>query len=328
VKYLPAILLLLLLPLSLLVGSVSLSPLEVWQGLTGTGDEMAHFIVCASRLPASLTAILAGAALAVSGLVMQTLFANPLADPSLLGVNSGSSLGVALALLVLGSTVSVGNSQLAGTLLLIVAAFIGACAVIFLLTLCSRFLRGTLALLVAGVMFSFLINSLISLLSFYATAEGVRSYVIWGMGDFNGVPLSRLPVLALTTLPPLLLLFFYVRQLNALLLGADYARNLGVSVRRSRTHLLLLSGLLTAGVTAFCGPISFIGLAIPHIARLLLRSANHRHLLPACIFLGADIALLALILCHLPQSRGTLPLAAVTPLLGTPVVLYILLRRK
>lgn len=328
-RLLPALLLLLLLcPLALLTGTVALSPAEVWQGLTdGAAHSTAHFIVVEVRLPQVLTALLAGAALAGSGLVMQTLFANPLADPSLLGVNSGASLGAALVLLAFGGSLGSFVAGWGGVVLTVAAAFAGACGVIALLLLCSHFLRGNLALLVCGVMLSFLLSAVISLLSFYATAEGVRSFLLWGMGDFSGVPLDRLPLFALLTLPPLAALFLLARPLNALLLGTDYAANLGIGVKRVRTWLLLLAGLLTAAVTALCGPIAFIGLAVPHAARLLLRTADHRRLLPATLLLGADVALLALILTHLPGERGVLPLAALTPLIGVPVVLYILLRR-
>lgn len=324
----PLLLLCLLFPLALLVGSVSLPLGEVWGALFGEASETARFIVRESRLPQAVTAVLAGAALALSGLVMQTLFANPLADPSLLGVNSGASLGAAVALLAFGGSWSLGTAAVSGVLLTVAAAFCGACTVIALLLVCSRWLRGNLALLVAGVMLSFVISALISLLSFYATADGVRSFVVWGLGDFSGVPLSRLPLFAALVLVPAALLLFSARPLNALLLGADYAANLGVRVRPARTWLLLLTGLLTASVTALCGPIAFVGLAVPHIARLLLRTADHRRLLPATLLLGADVALLSLLLSHIPGERGTLPLAAITPLMGAPVVLYILLRRR
>lgn len=327
-KHLPLILLVILLPLSLLTGSVWLSPGEVWQALTGQAghDSAAWFVVWQSRLPATLTAILSGSALALAGLVMQTLFANPLADPSLLGVNSGASLGAAIALLVLGGGVA--SFGLAGVALTIAASFVGACAVIALLAGMSRLLSGTLALLVAGVMLNFAIGSAITLLSFFATEAGVHSFVIWGMGDFGGLSIDRLPLYATLTLVPAVALWFFGRPLNALLLGTDYAANLGIAVRPTRTRLLLLTGLLTATVTAACGPIGFIGLAVPHIARLILHTADHRRLLPATWLLGADVALLALVLSHLPGERGTLPLAAITPLVGVPVVLSILLRRR
>lgn len=314
--------------LSLLVGSVRLSVADVWQVLMGGGDEMARFVVLESRLPQLLTALLAGAALSVSGLVMQTLFANPLADPALLGVNSGASLGAALALLLLGGSWSVGQVALAGMVLTIAAAFVGACAVIALLTLCSHYLRGNLALLVVGVMLSFILSAIISLLCFYASADGVRGFVLWGMGDFSSVPFERLPFMAVLVVLPILSVMACSRSLNALLLGNDYAANLGIRVQRVRTILLVLTGLLTAIVTALCGPISFVGLAVPHMARLVCRTANHRQLVPQTVLMGAGVAVFSLVLCHLPGERGVLPLAAITPFVGVPVVAYILIRRR
>lgn len=322
-------LLLLLCFLSLMVGSVSLSLQEVVDALLGGGDDMARFVVIESRLPQMITAVLAGIALSVSGLVMQTLFANPLADPALLGVNSGASLGVALAMLLLGGSWAVGNTIVSGLGLTILFAFMGACAVIALLLVCSHYLRGNLALLVVGVMLSFVLSAVISLLSFYASADGVRDFVVWGMGDFSSVVLTRLPFMAIMILLPSLGIWACSsRSLNALLLGSDYAANLGIRVQRVRTLLLLLIGLLTATVTALCGPISFIGLAVPHMARLFVRSANHQRLIPQTIILGAIVAVLSLILSRLPGERGVLPLAAITPFIGVPMVVYILMRRR
>lgn len=323
---------LLLLPvlclLTLLVGSVHISPAEVWAALMGSSDETVRYIVTESRLPQMCTALLAGAALGVSGLVMQTLFSNPLADPSLLGVNSGASLGAAIALLAFGGSFALGGAALSGVLFTVGAAFVGACAVIALIALCSRWLTSNLSLLVAGVMLSFIISSVISLLSFYATSEGVRSFVVWGLGDFSGVSSSRLWLMSILVIVPVWGVRLCATSMNALLLGADYATNLGVNVKRVRTLLLILTGLLTAVVTALCGPISFIGLAVPHVSRMLLRTADHRKLLPAVFVMGADVALLSLILSHLPSEAGTLPIAAITPLLGAPVVLYILVKRR
>lgn len=321
---------LLLLLSALLTGSVGLGIGELWDALLAgpKAGSTAGYIFWQSRLPQALTAVLSGAALAAGGLVMQTLFRNPLADPSLLGVNSGASLGAAVALLAAGGSLTLGGATLGGVVLTVMAAFVGAALVIALLVGCSSYLRTTLSLLVAGVMLSFLLSAVISLLSFYATADGVRSYVIWGLGDFSGVPLRLLPLFALLVAVPTAGLLLRSRALNALLLGADYAANLGVRPQRNRTVALLLVGLLTAAVTALCGPISFIGLAVPHLARLLLRTADHRRLLPATLLLGADVALLSLLLSHLPGARGTLPLAAITPLLGAPMVIYILIRRR
>lgn len=320
-------LLALLCVLALLTGSVPLSLADVVQVFMGGGDEMARFVVLESRLPQLITALLAGAALSVSGLVMQTLFANPLADPALLGVNSGASLGAALALLLLGGSWTMGDTALAGVALTIVAAFVGACGVIALLTMCSHYLRGNLVLLVVGVMLNFVLSAVISLLCFYASADGVRGFIVWGMGDFASVPLQRLPLMAVLVLLPTMLVLVCNRSLNALLLGTDYAANLGISVQRVRTWLLVLTGLLTATTTALCGPISFIGLAVPHLARMVCRTANHGQLVPHTWVLGAGVAVLSLILSHLPGERGVLPLAAITPFMGAPVVIYILLRR-
>ncbi len=325
----PLLLFVLLVPLCLLVGSVSLPVGEVWNVVAGNADEAstAYFVVLESRLPQLVTALLSGTALALSGLVMQTLFGNPLADPSLLGVNSGASLGAAVALLGLGGSLGMGMVSVGGTLLTVAAAFVGACAVIAVLSVASSVLRGTLALLVTGVMLSFAVSAVIALLSFYATADGVRSFMVWGLGDFSGPTRTMLPLYAVLIAVPAAALLFMYRSLNALLLGNDYATNLGINVRRTRTWLLLLTGALTATVTAVCGPVSFIGLAVPHMARLLLRTADHRRLLPATALMGADVAMLALVLSHLPGERGTIPLAAITPLLGVPVVMYILLKR-
>lgn len=313
---------------ALFKGSVPLPAYDVMDTLMGGGCEIFRYIVVETRLPSALTAVLSGAALAVCGLVMQTLFSNPLADPSLLGVNSGASLGAALVLLLMGGSWAVDMMGMSGMLLTIVAAFLGASTVIALLLALSRMLRGRSSLLVAGVMLSFLVSAVISLLSFYASADGVRSFVVWGMGSFDAVDLERLPLFAAFVLLPCFLLYPLSLSLNALLLGEDYAANLGVNIRRTRTLLLLLTGILTATVTAMCGPVSFIGLAVPHIARLVCRSADHRRLLPATMVIGADIALMALILSRLPGDRGVLPLSVITPFVGVPVVLYILLRRK
>lgn len=321
-------LLLLLIPAALFTGSVSLSPLEAWGALTQSAeaDSVARFIVVETRLPQMLTAVLSGSALAVCGLVMQTLFANPLADPSLLGVSSGASLGAAIVMLALGGSFSLAGNSVGGVMLTTGASFAGAMGVIALIAALSSVLRSNLSLLVAGVMLNFALSAVISLLSFYATADGVHSYVVWGLGDFSGIGLQQIPLYAMLILIPTALIFLMSRQLNVLLLGTDYAANLGVRIRCVRTWLLLLTGLLTAVVTAHCGPISFIGLSVPHISRMFLRSANHRSLLPTAIVLGADVALLALIASHIPGERGTIPLAAITPLIGVPIVLYILVR--
>ncbi len=319
--------LLLLLAANLLTGGVSLAPHEVWAALQGDGTETARFIIWESRVPQCLTACFAGAALAVAGLVMQTVFTNPLADPSILGVNAGASLGVAVAMLLFGGSLSSALLTLSGFALTVSAAFIGALAVIGLLLLCASWLRDAVLLLVAGVMVSFATSSLISLLSFFSTAQGVHAYVIWGLGNFSGVTLERLPLFAACIGILLFGVLLLCKPLNALLLGEHYAASLGTHVRAVRAGLLLITGLLTAVVTALCGPITFIGMAVPHAARFLLRTADHRRLLPASILLGANTALLCQWVACLPDG-SMLPLNALTPLLGVPVVLLLIFRKR
>lgn len=284
---------------------------------TAPGADVDSFIILSLRLPAAVTALIAGAALSGSGLVMQTLFRNPLADPSILGVSAGAGLGAAIALLAFGSF------GLTPTF-----AFAGALAVISLLTAASRRLHGTTGLLIVGVMLSFLIGSMTSLLSFFATAEGVRSYVIWGMGDFSGVPADRLILYAATALPFLVAALFAARPLDALLLGPDYARSLGIDPQRWRTALLVGVGWLTALTTALCGPIAFLGLAVPHVARVVSNTARHRQLIPLTLLLGSATAEACMLLTRLPAALGLthsiLPLSALTPLFGAPIVIRLL----
>lgn len=316
--------------LNLFVGSVSIPFSSVWEIIFsgGEGNAAWQYIVWESRLPQALTALLCGAALAVSGLMLQTVFRNPLAGPSILGIDSGAGLGVALVMLLGGGTLTAGTMELSGFVAVTVAAFLGALAVMGLLLFLSTFLRNDLLLLIVGILVGYAASSVISLLNFFATSEGVHSYTVWGMGSFGGVSLTQIPLFALLVGAGLLIALLLIKPLNALLLGGNYAANLGIDVRRTRLLLLLATGLLSAATTAFCGPISFLGLAVPHMARLLLGSADHRRLLPLTLFTGSGVALLCNLLCTLPGDRGIIPLAAVTPLLGVPVILWVLLRGR
>ncbi len=282
------------------------------------------FIVLQNRLPMALTALLCGASLAAAGLLLQTALRNPMAGPNILGIDSGANLGVALVMLPLGG----GALGMAGMGLVVMAALLGAMAVMSLLLLLNRMLRSSMMLLIAGIMLGYIASSIISLLNFRATQEGVHAYVMWGMGSFSGMSGLRLPVFACLCLLGLLLCVLLIKPLNALLLGERYAHNLGIPVRRTRTWLLLTTGLLTAVCTAFCGPITFIGLAVPHIARMLLSTANHRTLLPATMLCGALIALVCCILSTLPGESGVLPINVLTPIIGAPIVIYVLLKLK
>ncbi len=314
--------------LSLWVGAIRIPAADVWQILIGTAADVKpswHYIVMESRLPQAITAVLCGAALAVSGLMLQTAFRNPLADPSIFGISSGAGLGVALVMLLLGGSMSVGAISIGGFVAVIMAAFVGAMTVMAVIIFFSTLVRQNVMLLIIGIMIGYLSASAISLLNFFATDEGVKSYMVWGMGSFGGVTMAHMPVFATATLAGIGGALLLIKPLNALMLGDRYAANLGVSIRRTRHWLLIVTGLLTAITTAFCGPVSFIGLAVPHVARLLFQTDNHRVLLPATLLCGAATALLCNIVCFLPGESGVIPLGAVTPLMGAPVIIYVII---
>ena len=314
------ILLLLILALTganLLFGSVNIPADAVWHILTGNEVEKASwsFIVGESRLPQAITALLCGMALAASGLMLQTTFNNPLADPSILGISSGASLGVALVMLAGAGTITAG-------------VFIGSMLVMGIILFFSTLIKNSIMLLIIGIMIGYITSSAISLLNFFSTAEGVHSYMIWGMGNFGGVSLQQLPFFSLVTMAGLLITMLLIKPLNALLLGTRYAENLGINIRRTRNLLLVATGLLTATTTAFCGPISFIGLAVPHIARLMLGTSNHNSLLPVTMLTGGAIALLCNFICILPGEAGIIPLNAVTPVIGAPIIIYVIVNQR
>jgi iron complex transport system permease protein len=271
------------------------------------------------------TAMLAGAALSVAGLLLQTTFDNPLAGPSILGVSTGSSLGVAIVMLALGGSI---GHNLGSYVSILAGALLGAGIIILTLLAFSSIVKSSIMLLIIGILVSHLASSAISLLNFFSTQEGVHSFVIWGLGNFSGVTFERLPIFASLIIIALGLSLLLVKPLNALLLGTRYAENLGVNIRATRNKLLILSGILTAVVTAFCGPIGFIGLIVPHIARLALKSSNHIVLLPATALCGAVIALLCSLISVLPISSGVIPINAITPIIGVPIIIYIILNRK
>ena len=327
--WLMILLIVVLFALNILVGSVSIPTSDVWHILWGGEDVKPswQYIILESRLPQALTALLAGGALAVSGLMLQTAFRNPLAGPSIFGINSGAGLGVALVMLLLGGSISTGSVSISGFVAVLLAAFIGAMIVMALIFLFSTLVRNNVMLLIIGIMIGYISNSAISLLNFFATDEGVKSYMVWGMGSFGGVTMKMMPIFSTITLLGLLGAVLLIKPLNALLLGDRYAENLGVNIVRTRNWLLIVTGVLTAIVTAFCGPVAFIGLAVPHIARLLLQTDNHRYLLPATILMGSLIALLCNLLCVLPGESGVIPLNAITPLIGAPVIIYVIARR-
>lgn len=315
---------------NLLWGSLHIPAADVWQILCGqqVPDHPSWtYIIRESRIPQMCTALLSGAALSTCGLMLQTAFRNPLAGPSILGIDAGSNLGVALVMLFLGGTVTMGSLTVGGYLLVIVAAMIGALAIMALLLMLSHILRSQVMLLITGVIISYVTGSIIQLLNYSATEEGVHSFIVWGMGTFCSVSLDRLPIFTTLVLCGLLLALLLIKPLDALLLGDRYAQNLGTHVQRTRQGLLLTTGLLTATTTAFCGPISFLGLAVPHIARLSLGTTSHRILMPGTMLMGACLTLVCNLLSTLPSSGSLIPINVITPLIGAPVILYIILKK-
>lgn len=316
--------------LNIFMGSVRIPWREVSAvlfGGDGVSDPAIRFIVVESRLPQAVTALLAGAALAVSGLMLQTSLRNPLAGPSILGISAGAGLGVAVVMLLFGGSVALGSISVGGRTAVLLGALAGSLLIMALLLLLSSWLRNTLMLLIAGIMLGYLTSSLITLLNFSSTAEGVHGYTIWGMGTFNSVSMRQMPLFAGVSLAGLALSVMLIKPLNLMILGDSYARNLGLNLMRTRNLLLFATGVLTAVATAYCGPVSFIGLAVPHIARIIFRRDDHRVLLPATIVLGGAVALLCNLICVAP-SDSMLPLNAVTPLIGAPVIIYVIVKRR
>ena len=309
----------------LTLGSADIPISEIASVIGGKGSPTAQFIVLETRLPALLTAMLAGASLSVSGLLMQTCFANPLAGPSIMGISSGSSLGVALVMMLGASYVG-----LWGNIAIVTGAFAGAMVVLVILLLFSSIVKSSEVLLILGILIGYLTSSAISLLNYFAPEKAVHNFVIWGMGNFSSVHLSILPWFAALSVILMGLAMLYIRSLNVLLFGMEYARSAGIRPGRVRNGLMTISGALTAVVTAWCGPIGFLGLVIPHIARMLLSTSNHRVVLPITILTGAATGILCQVISVLPSCRipGSIPINAITPIIGVPVIIYVMLNRR
>ena len=320
---------LLLFVMNLCFGSVPIPTKEIWAAVFGGDDATYRAIILDYRLPQAITALLAGIGLSVSGLLMQTLFRNPLADPSLLGISSGSSLGVASVVLLGTATgLSVNTLSLWSTFGVTVAAFVGAFAVLLLILALSSRLRSMVSLVLVGIMIAYIAGSVTDILKFFSQKEGLHSFVIWGMGSFSNVSKAQLPFFAIAVAVGSIGSFLLFKTLNLLLLGERYAENLGVNIRRSSMLIILASGFLTALITAFCGPIAFLGLAVPHIARFFFRSSDHKLLIPATAFLGMDLALFCNLIARLPSFEGNLPINSVTALIGAPIVLWVIFHRQ
>lgn len=318
--------------LNLMMGSVAIPMREVFSILftDENTSEVWTNIIMKTRLPQTLTALACGSGLAVAGLEMQTVFHNPLAGPSVLGISSAASLGVAFVVLLSGTLGGgiISRFGLFGNTALTFAAIIGALSVMALIMWLAQKVESNVTLLIVGVMIGYIATAIIGVLKYFSTEEDIRAYVIWGLGSFARVTGGQVYVFCglMAVLLPLSMLL--TKPLNMLLLGEQYARNLGLNLQRSRLLIISSAGILVAIVTAYCGPIMFLGLAVPHICRGLFSTADHRILLPATLFCGASLALVCNLIARLPGFEGALPINSVTALIGAPVVLWVLLGKK
>lgn len=314
--------------LNLSIGSVAIPLSEVIKILFGATAEKASWghIIWEFRLPKALTALAAGSALACAGLQMQTLFRNPLAGPFVLGISSGASLGVALV--VMAGSLFGGALWFSSQSLVMVAATAGAALVMLLVVLVSGKIRDSMTLLIIGLMFGSLAGAVVSVLQFFSEAEQVQSYLIWTFGSLSGTSWNELSLLLPVILAGLILSLFLAKPLNAMLLGERYAESMGVSLKSTRLWIILSTSILAGSITAFCGPIAFVGLSVPHLTRLLVPAADHRKLLPA-VMLGGIILLLGCdILAQMPGSEKVLPINVATSFVGAPVVIWLIVRRR
>jgi len=322
------VLLVIFFALDIFSGSIGISPAETLNILTGNSDSPYSAIIMKFRIPKALTAVFAGVALSVSGLQMQTLFRNPMAGPDVLGISSGASLGVAFVILGFSSLIPAGNISGLGNWLLIASACAGAGIVMIVIMLLAIRVRDILTVLILGIMIAGGISSIVIILQYFTSETMLRAYVIWTMGSLGNLTPDQLRILGITITAGLLISLVTLKMLNALLLGETYATSIGVNIRFARGLVFLSTSILAGSITAFCGPIGFIGIAVPHIARMLFRTSNHKVLLPATIITGAIVMLLSDIISQLPGSDKVLPVNSVTSLLGIPVVIWVIVKGR
>jgi iron complex transport system permease protein len=322
-----SILVLVLFFADILIGSVSISLNEIIQVFTGQlpTDTPQSIIILQSRLPKALTAILAGCALPVAGLLMQTFFRNPVAGPDILGVSAGSSLLVALVMLTVGTWFSMDVFSNVG---IILAAIVGAMLVLFIILGVAARVRDSVTLLIFGLMFGMAISAVVGVLQYYSSQGALKLFIMWTFGSLSGVTWSQLYILAVIVIIGLLLAITQIKALNLLLLGEQYATSLGLNIRKSKIFIILTTGLLTGAITAFCGPIAFIGIAVPHLARMIFKVNSHAIILPASVLLGICILLICDIVAQTPGNDGVLPINAITAFMGAPFIIYIIWKNQ
>jgi cobalamin transport system permease protein len=312
------------------LGSVSIPIKDVFNSLVGvsTSNESWQYIVQDYRLPKAFTAILVGSGLGISGLMMQTLFRNPLAGPFVLGITSGASLGVAL--IIMGA--SIFGGALAGLLIskwsIVIAASLGSFLVLLAVLIVSSRVRDTMAILIIGLMFGSITAAVVSVLSYFSSAEQLQQYIFWGFGSLGNLSWSELLIFFIIYCFGIVLSIVSTKGLNTLLLGENYAKSLGLNIKKSRLLIIIATSLLAGTITAFAGPIAFIGLAIPHLTRQIFNTSNHKILLPAVFLFGAIVMLICDSIAQLPTSDYTLPINAITSLIGAPVVIWLLVRKR
>ncbi len=311
------------------LGSVSIPTFEIFKSLVGTIDnESWQYIIQNYRLPKAFTAILVGSGLGISGLMMQTLFRNPLAGPFVLGISSGASLGVALVILGSGLFGGVFVSLLTSKWSVVVAASLGSFLVLLAVMIVSSRVRDTMAILIIGLMFGSITSAVVSVLSYFSSAEELQQYIFWGFGSLGNLSWNELFIFFLIYLAGILMTVMSIKGLNTLLLGENYAKSMGLKLKQSRLLIIIATSLLAGTITAFAGPIAFIGLAIPHITRQVFHTSNHKILLPAVFLLGGIVMLICDSIAQLPSSDYTLPINAITSLVGAPVVIWLLTRKR
>ncbi|MBP3827715.1 MAG: iron ABC transporter permease [Prevotella sp.] len=318
--------------LNIAIGSISIPLQDTIQILFGdtSQSEVWRNIILKSRLPQAITAIVAGAGLAISGLQMQTVFHNPLAGPSVLGISNGASLGVALVVLMSGSIggVALSSTGMMGNAVISIAAIIGSLAVMTLILWVSQKVQGNVTLLIIGVMIGYVATAIIGVLKYFSVEEDIRAYVVWGLGSFSKVSANQIHLFVIIMLILIPLSMLLIKSMNLLLLGEQYASNLGLNIKRARTWIICCSGVLVAIVTAYCGPIMFLGLAVPHLCRAIWRTSDHRILMPAVMLTGAALALVCNLIARMPGFEGALPINSVTALVGAPIVAMVLFKKN
>ena len=314
--------------LDIFLGSENIPVKEVFNALFGGGDSENFTVIYRFRIPKALTAILAGFALSVSGLQMQTIFRNPLAGPFVLGISAGASLGVAILVMGISSFAVVSQIGVIGNWMIVIAAWLGSGLILFLILAISLRVKDIMTILILGIMFGSATSAIVNILQYFSNESMLKAFIVWTMGSLGGVTISQLKVLIPSILLGLSITFLSIKMLNAMLVGENYAKSMGLNVRLSRFLIFFSTSLLAGSITAFCGPIGFIGIAVPHLARIVFKTANHNTLLPGSMLLGGIVLLASDIISQLPGKENTLPINSITALVGIPIVIWIIIKNE